>query len=245
MKKIYKIFPIFFWLLIWWFVSIAINKEIYFPTPLTTFYSLKEIILKPKFILIILNTLKRVFLGFFIANIFGIVLGFLCGFKQKITKLIHPFMTTVRSTPVMGIIILAIIWFKSGNVPVFISFLMCFPIIWNNVYEGFKNLDKDLLEMAEIYKINFFKKIKNIYFPSIIPYYMAGFNLALGISWKVTVAAEVLSNPKFAIGTKLNDARVYLDTPSLFAWLIIIILLSYFIEILITNYLSQVLSKYY
>jgi NitT/TauT family transport system permease protein len=245
--KIYfkKILPLLFWLVIWFIVSKIINQVLYFPSPLVTIKALGELLGDKNFFLSIFSTVSRVFIGLVIANVLGILLGLVCGFKKWVFDLMRPMMTFVRSTPVMSLIIIALIWFQSDHVPIFISFLMCFPIIWMNIVEGFKKVDQDLIEMGKIYQISKIKLVKDIYIPSLLPFYIAGFNTALGIAWKVTVAAEVLSHPRFAIGTNLYDSKVYLDTPSLFAWTLVIVLLSFFFEIVITNYLNRRLEKYY
>ncbi|HKL42742.1 MAG TPA: ABC transporter permease subunit [Clostridia bacterium] len=240
-----KMLPLLFWLLVWFIISRIINQVLYFPSPIVTIKALVELLGNKNFFLSIISTVSRVFIGLVIANILGILLGLLCGFKKWIFDLMRPMMTFVRSTPVMSLIIIALIWFQSNHVPIFISFLMCFPIIWTNIVEGFKKVDQDLIEMGKIYQISKIKLVKEIYIPSLLPFYIAGFNTALGIAWKVTVAAEVLSHPRFAIGTNLYDSKVYLDTPSLFAWTLVIVILSYFFEIVITNYLNKRLKKYY
>jgi len=240
-----KMLPLLFWLLVWFIISRIINQVLYFPSPIVTIKALGELLGNKNFFLSIISTVSRVFIGLVIANILGILLGLLCGFKKWIFDLMRPMMTFVRSTPVMSLIIIALIWFQSNHVPIFISFLMCFPIIWTNIVEGFKKVDQDLIEMGKIYQISKIKLVKEIYIPSLLPFYIAGFNTALGIAWKVTVAAEVLSHPRFAIGTNLYDSKVYLDTPSLFAWTLVIVILSYFFEIVITNYLNKRLKKYY
>lgn len=240
-----KILPFLFWLMVWIIVSIIIDQVLYFPSPLITIKALGKLILEKNFLVAIYSTVLRVFIGLVIANLLGIVLGLICGLENWVYELMHPMMTFIRSTPVISLIIIALIWFKSNNVPIFISFLMCFPIIWTNIVEGFKKVDHDLIEMGRVYQISKMKLVKEIYIPSLLPFYIAGFNTALGIAWKVTVAAEVLSHPKFAIGTNLHDSKVYLDTPKLFAWTLVIVVLSYIFEIVITNYLKNRLKKYY
>lgn len=235
----------FFWIIIWILVAGVINESLYFPNPIETLRALSLLIFEEKFIASVSYTVFRVFIGLLIANLAGIVVGLLCGFNQIIDEIIRPFMTFVRSTPVMSLIIIALIWFKSSHVPIFISFLMCFPIIWMNIVEGFKKIDQRLIEMANVYNVSNYKKIKDIFIPSLIPFYIAGFNTALGIAWKVTVAAEVLSHPRFSIGTQLHDAKVYLNTPELFAWTLVIVILSYFFEILITNFIKKSMQRYY
>jgi NitT/TauT family transport system permease protein len=68
---------------------------------------------------------------------------------------------------------------------------------------------------------------------------------ALGIGWKVTVAAEVLSHPRFSIGTYLYESKAYLNTPQLFAWTLVIILLSFIFENFINNLSTKYLKKFY
>jgi NitT/TauT family transport system permease protein len=240
-----KILPLLFWLLVWVIVSKIINQVLYFPSPLVTIKALGELMVNKNFLVSIISTVSRVFIGLIIANVLGILLGLICGLEEWVFDLMRPMMTFIRSTPVMSLIIIALIWFQSNHVPIFISFLMCFPIIWTNIVEGFKKVDQDLIEMGKIYQISKMKLVKDIYIPSLLPFYVAGFNTALGIAWKVTVAAEVLSHPRFAIGTNLYDSKVYLDTPSLFAWTLVIVILSYLFEIVITNYLKTKLKKYY
>jgi len=245
-EKYYKkVLPFIFWLIVWILVSRIINQVLYFPSPIVTLKALGELIVERNFLVAIMSTVSRVFIGLIIANILGIILGLICGLEKWAYELMRPMMTFIRSTPVMSLIIIALIWFKSNHVPIFISFLMCFPIIWTNIVEGFKKVDQDLLEMGRVYQISRIKLVKEIYIPSLLPFYIAGFNTALGIAWKVTVAAEVLSHPRYAIGTNLYDSKVYLDTPSLFAWTLVIVILSYIFEIVITNYLKSRLEKYY
>lgn len=140
----------------------------------------------------------------------------------------------------MSIIIIALIWFQSGRVPIFVCFLMCFPIIWTNAVEGIRQVSKDLLQMAKVYRVNRSLIIRRIYIPSIRPYLIAGVTTALGLGWKVTVAAEVLSNPKFSIGGNLYGAKVYLESSQLFAWTSVVIILSFAFEYLFKYIIGRI-----
>jgi NitT/TauT family transport system permease protein len=233
------------WIVIWWGIAKLINRPIYFPTPLATLQALRGLVNETYFYTSVLQTIARVLLGFSLSAVLAITLGIIAGLNQRIYQFLSPFNMTVRATPVISIIIIALVWFKSSTVPVFIAFLMCFPIIWTNVIEGLKNVDDDLLEMAQVYGINKKRRIKEIYLPSLIPYIIAGMTTALGIGWKVTVAAEVLSHPKFSIGTYLYESKVYLNTPQLFAWTLVIILLSFIFENFIKSLSTKYLMKFY
>ena len=119
-----------------------------------------------------------------------------------------------------------LIWVISRNLSVVISFLMVLPVIYTNVLNGIQSTDGKLLEMAEVFDVSPWRRIKYIYMSSVLPYFRAGCSLGLGLCWKAGVAAEVIGIPAGSIGEKLYEAKVYLETPDLFSWTIVIIILS-------------------
>jgi NitT/TauT family transport system permease protein len=229
-SKITKVLIIIFWMMVWEIASLGINREVYLPSPIHTIKALMELIGEINFWNSVLMSVFRVALGFFISCGFGILIGIICGLNNFLYALFNPLVIAIKSTPVMSFIIIALIWFQSGNVPVFVCVLMCFPIIWTNVVHGIRQVDRNLLQMAHLYNVKKFLVIKDIYIPSVAPYIAAGITTALGLGWKVTVAAEVMSSPKFSIGRNLYDAKVYLESDRLFAWTGVVIILSFGFE---------------
>jgi NitT/TauT family transport system permease protein len=126
----------------------------------------------------------------------------------------------------MSVILLALIWFTTGTVPIFSAFLMAFPIITGNIIQGILEVDRHYIEMAEVFKVKKSRILFELSIPSVIPYFLAGASTALAITWKVVVAAEVLSQPLAAIGTGMFAAKVRLDTAEVLAWSMVAILLS-------------------
>ena len=111
-----------------------------------------------------------------------------------------------------------------------ISFLMVFPVIYTNVLDGISQTDRGLLEMAEVFGIPFGRRLRTIYVSQVLPYFRTGCSLALGLCWKAGVAAEVIGIPQNSIGENLYNAKIYLDTPALFAWTLVIICISVLFE---------------
>lgn len=214
----------------WEIFSLIINQEIYLPSPISTFYAIIDLLKSYDTYITIFYSTYRTIVGFIISFVAGTILGYFCGINKFIYDLFNPLIGIIRTVPVMSIIIIAIMWFKDTNVPIFVAFLMCFPIIWTNTVSGIKSTDIKLLQMCKVYNINKLRIIKSVYFYSALPYIKAGMISALGIGWKVTSAAEVLSLPKYSIGRFLYDSKVYLEIPDLFAWTFIIILLSILFE---------------
>ena len=110
---------------------------------------------------------------------------------------------------------------------------MLLPIIYTNVLGGIRSVDKALLEMAEVFRISRLHVVRFIYLPQIMPFFYSACSVSLGLAWKAGVAAEVIGIPKGSIGERLQQAKVYLDTPDLFAWTFVIVLMSLAFEKLI------------
>ncbi|MFA9423587.1 MAG: ABC transporter permease, partial [Sedimentibacter sp.] len=177
-----------FWILIWEILSLLIHQEIYLPSPLATFSRLLNLLTEKDTYITLLYSSYRTLSGFLVSCIVGISFGYVCGTNKFIYNLFNPLVSVIRTIPVMSIIIIAIMWFKDTNVPIFVAFLMCFPIIWTNTISGINSTDIKLLQMCSIYNIKKPRIIKSVYFYSALPYIKAGMISALGISWKVTSA---------------------------------------------------------
>ena len=93
-------------------------------------------------------------------------------------------------------------------------------------FDGIHLGHASLLEMARVFKIPALRRIRCIDLPQVMPYFRAGCTLGLGLCWKAGVAAEVIGMPVPSIGERLQQAKVYLDTPELFAWTLVIVLMS-------------------
>ena len=141
-------------------------------------------------------------------------------------ELLAPAMLAVKSIPVASFIILALILFSSRNLAVPISFLIVLPVLYSNVLGGIRAADPQLMEMARVFRIPAGRSIRYVYLPQVMPYFLSACGSALGLCWKSGIAAEVIGMPEGSIGEQLQQAKVYLDTPDLFAWTLVIVLVS-------------------
>ena len=232
-NRLFTLASILALLLVWKLLAVWWNQELIMPSPEITLITLWMVISDPNFWPSVGATLGRGLIGFLISCGAGLILGFGAGFNSAVYWLLQPWVTVIRTTPVMSVVILAIIWFQSDIVPIFVTFLMIFPIIYSNVVAGIKNVDQQLLEMAHMYRVKIWRVILELYVPSILPYLLAGASNAMGITWKVIIAAEILSQPFFAIGTKLMIAKIDLETAQVFAWTVVTIIISFIFEYLL------------
>lgn len=110
---------------------------------------------------------------------------------------------------------------------------MGLPIIYENMYNGLVSIDKSILEMAKIYKVEFKKKLKYIYLTKTKPFIKSGIISASGLIFKAAIAAEVIGLQPNSIGERLYFSKLYLNMRELFAWTVTILILSMVFEKLI------------
>ena len=220
-------------LALWEVAALRIGSEQIMPGPWATLLATIRLFAEKDFLLVVGNTLLRGLIGFAIALVLGIGLGIWAGVNEKFEAFLKPWIVVMRSIPVVAFILLALIWLKSGSVPVFIGILTMFPMICTNVIEGIHNVDGKLVEMAQFYHISNERIIREVYVPAIAPFVVSGISSAFGIGWRAIVIGEVLSQPEFGIGSRMHTAQSFLNVDVLIAWTLIAILISFLVEKLI------------
>lgn len=217
---------ILFWLALWQLASMAIHNHILFASPADVLRSFAILIPTVDFWISTAWTFGKIILGFFTAFLAGILLGSLAFRFSFLKELLAPLVLLAKSIPVASFVILALIWVGSENLSVFIAFLVVLPMIYVNTIAGLESTDPRLLEMAEVFSVALPKRIRCIYIPALLPYLKSSCRVALGMSWKSGIAAEVIGVPAHTIGENLYMAKIYLATSDVFAWTIVIILIS-------------------
>ncbi len=230
-KKITKIaLTIAFWLGLWFVVYKVVGLDVLIASPLDVAKRLLEFLPNDEFWLTIFNSFKGISLGYIIGVVIGSIFGIITAFSSTLNTLLKPFLTTVKTTPVVSFIILALIWLDKVSVPIFITMLMVMPVVWANVTSSIVNTDKSLIEMANAYNFGFGEKLKLILLPSAVPAFVSACKTAVGLGWKAGIAAEVLCTPQNSIGINLKNSQVYIETVDLFAWTVVVIILSLILE---------------
>lgn len=237
---------IMFWLLVWQILAEKIDSKIFLPTPSDTWKALVLLSKRALFWETILGSFIRIVKGFLYAVICGVVLAVFSAFLKGVRLLLAPLMKLLKAIPVASFIILVLLWVDSENLSVLISFITVLPVIYINVLQAFEQVDKNMLEMAKVFRMPFSRKLRFLYIPCILPGFTAACKIGLGFCFKSGIAAEVIGLPAKSIGGELYKSKLYLMTDELFAWTIVIILLSVFFEgicIYILNKLSNVSNR--
>ena len=219
-----------FWLALWQVASLCIHQEILLPSPYVTLTTLFSLLSETIFWRSILSSLGRILLGFLLAIAFGICCAIVARSFQWFRQLISPLITFTKTVPVASFIILILVWFSSRNLSIIIAFIMVFPIIYTNVLHGLENLNPALADMAKVFHLTRYATIRYVTIPQIMPFFHTACQVGLSLCFKAGIAAEVIGLPAHSIGSQLQEAKIFFDTPTLFAWTIVIIALSFATE---------------
>ena len=231
------------WLAVWQLAHMAVGKTVLLPSPCQTLDSMITLAFTGEFWNAVGSSLLRIMLGFIIGMTAGCLLASLSAVSPLLRDFFKPLMVVVKTTPVASFIILAVVWFKTGSVPAFTVSLIVAPIFWSNVYSGITNTDPKLLEMAKMYRFSRSAMLTKLYIPSVMPYFYSAVTVGIGMAWKSGIAAEVICNPKGSIGSGLYESKIYLETETMFAWTVAVIILSVLLEKAIVGLLDRTLGR--
>lgn len=221
-----KIMIFLFWLVLWQTAALLINNSILMAGPREVGVALVRLIQEKSFWYSIAVSSVKISTGFFMAFWGGMFVGWLAFSRPLLREILAPAISFMKSVPVASFVILALIWMGSGRLSTLISFIVVFPVIYVNTIAGLDSTDKELLEMAQVFHIRGWRKGRCLHWPALLPYLSSSCKTALGMSWKSGIAAEVIGVPERTIGEQLYFSKIYLNTAELFAWTLVIILVS-------------------
>lgn len=213
-------------LLTWQAAALLLNKSLLLASPTDVFLRLFTIWQEPEFFSSIWFSFSRIVLGFLTALIAGSFSALLAGRFHFVELILWPYMVTVKSIPVASFIVIALMWLSSAQLSIFIVFLIVLPVIYTNILNGIKNIDKKMLEMAAIFRLSWGKKLLYIWIPQIKPFILSACSISIGLAWKSGIAAEIIGIPSGSLGEALYYSKVYFNTIDLFSWTVIIVVLS-------------------
>lgn len=221
---------IIFWLLAWQVLAMAVGNRILMVSPWETFLRLTELLCEADFYGTVGMSLLRIGTGFLAGFLAGMALAAGSNRFPLLELTLAPLMRLVKAVPVASFVVLLLIWWGSSFLAVSIGFLVVLPIIYLNTLEGLKSTDRELMEMAAVFRLPFSTKFFYIYRPALKSFLNSGMQLALGMCWKSGVAAEVIGTPAMSVGGQLYLSKIYLDTAGVFAWTVVVIILSVLFE---------------
>lgn len=183
--------------------GLATMKGGSFPTPAATFDAAVKLFADPFYRngpndqgigWNILNSLGRVGMGFGLAALVGIPLGFIIGRFEFANRMVSPLIALLKPVSPLAWLPIGLLAFKSANPAAIWTIFICsiWPMVVNTAV-GVQRVPQDYLNVARVLKLSEWKVITRILLPAVLPYVLTGVRLSVGTAWLVIVAAEMLT----------------------------------------------------
>ncbi|ALU88231.1 nitrate/nitrite transport system permease protein [Herbaspirillum rubrisubalbicans] len=170
----------------------------------------------------VLASLQRVGLGFGLAALVGIPLGFAIGRVEFLARMFGPIISLLRPVSPLAWLPIGLLVFKSANPAAIWSIFICsiWPMIINTAV-GVQRVPQDYMNVARVLNLSEWKVLTKILFPSVLPYMLTGVRLSIGTAWLVIVAAEMLTGG-VGIGFWVWDEWNNLNVPHIIIAIVVI-----------------------
>jgi NitT/TauT family transport system permease protein len=171
-------------------------------------------------------TLEHLFAAYALTIALGLPIGILIGRFWVVEDLTRAFLIFLQTVPTVVLIVLALVFVGvTSTAVVAVTIASCFTYFTLNVIQGTKAIDRDLVEMARTYEASEVTIMRSIIVPSVVPYFLAGARITLGVAWQVTLFGEYLMGIH-GVGFQISGAIGLLNTPDIYMWGLSVVLLT-------------------
>lgn len=229
-KALLIVLSILLWIGLWTWIAYRLNKPVLLPYPKEVAKSLISLITGADFSRIVWGSFAHVTGGFLVAFVLGILLAFFSTLHETVEILLMPGIKLIKTVPVVSFIILLLFFVDPARIGFVISMLMVLPVVYENVRKGIVAADGKMLEAAKVFCFPFFKRLAYMSIPSVVPYASAACSTGLSLCWKAGIAAELIAQSPFSIGHEIYYSKIFVDAKNVFAWTIVIIIISVLFE---------------
>jgi NitT/TauT family transport system permease protein len=230
---------IFAW---WWYSRTAPSYLV--PSPQSLLPFIKELLIGDLAISTTFTSLVRVLISVALAVVIGLALASI----GRQVPILRPFiadrvMPFLNAFPSLGWAILGVIWFGISNTSViFMETAMLIPFTLLTVWEGYKALDKEALEMADSYTRSKRRRYFRIELPLLIPYIAASVRTSYGVGWKIALIAEIFGSTS-GLGNQMNVYRQNFNTAGTLACVAVVVLLVYVVDKVVFQTIQRRLQR--
>lgn len=205
-------------LLIWQVISLLVHKSVIFPCPMDVIYKMIMMLADISFYQTIVLTLSHVIIVVIVSSVVSFLLAYVCFIKPIIEEYISPLMTLIQSIPTIAFVFIALVWTSSLQTVYIVLSFVIFPLLYHNFIQGFKSIDRDLIDAIALYHPPMMERLFKVYLPLVRSYFISGLKSSLSLGVKVAVMAEILAALPYGVGRAMNFARIQVDTTTIFAW---------------------------
>lgn len=221
----------------WWGLHLVYPRLL--PSPLDTFREALRLLSDGTFFFHMLQSLRRVFVGFTIAMAFSVVVGIYMGSVPAGERFFQPLVVLGLTIPGLMWSLIAVMLFGINEAaPYFAVSVTIFPMLVINIWAGVKALDKELIDMSNVFHFSPWLKISQVILPQLVPHIFAATRYGLGLAWKVVVVVEMFGTSN-GVGYQVMRSYQVFSMDSVIAWTITFVIAMVVIEYGIINFLEQ------
>jgi len=178
----------------------------------------------------VLATLGHLVAAFAIVLVIGLPLGILIGRSQIAEDLSRVMIVFLQTVPTIVLIALALVVSGANdNSVVGVAVAGSLSYFLLNVIQGTRAIDRDLVDMARAYRASESAIMRSVVLPAVVPYFLAGSRITLGVVWQITLFAEYLMGTS-GVGFQVSSAIKLLDTKAVFMWGLSVVVLTLLFE---------------
>lgn len=231
-------FVLFWQILAWWLQSRVL------PTPLAVLDTLWQQLLSGQLLLHLGITLLRVMASFLLAMLVGIAFGIIMGKYPRWNEVLDALVILALNIPALVTIILCYIWLGLGETAAVVAVaLNKIPMVIITIREGARAIDKDLMQVAWIYKLTRWQTFTKVYLPQLYPYLFASARNGLSLIWKIVLVVELLGRSN-GVGFQLGNYFHFFDIKGILAYTFAFALIVLALEALALRPLEQRLNRW-
>ena len=204
-------------LLVWQLAAMAVNKPL-LPAPTLVLSSLWNELTGGSLLYHLGITLARVAVSFLIAMALGTALGIVMGRYRDVDAALDSLLVLALNIPALVTIILCYIWFGlTETAAVTAVALNKIPTVVVTVREGARAVDRQLMEVAGVYRVSTWRTFVQVYLPQLYPYLMAAARSGLALIWKIVLVVELLGRSN-GVGFQLGTFFQFFDITGILAY---------------------------
>ena len=215
---------------LWGAAYAIVGNPLLVPSLKETFSAMALILKEKEFYAAFLQTVSRVLISFAYSFFPAMALAVAAYMSAPVRRIAAVFISALRSLPTMAILLMILVWTTPKNAPVVVAFIALFPLLYTGVLTALFSVDERYKSVCVVYKVPLGKQIFRMYLPQILPPVLRESAGALAFSVKLVVSAEIMANTFKSLGGLMQDAKIYLDMPRLFALTLLAVLAGLILE---------------
>ncbi len=189
-------------------------------------------------------SVSRLLAAFGLGVLLGTTLGLLAGQSELVAAMLRPMMAVAAGAPPISWIVLALIWFGTGNLtPILVALVVTVPVVFTATLGGVRALDRELLAMIQVFGLRGRQRLSEFYLPALAPHWLSGLSVGATLTVRVGIMGEFLASNS-GIGSAMALARTQLDTATVVAWVLVGLSILFGAEGLLLGPLSRHLANW-